>query len=147
MRLLAPPGASTDSPGGGASLARGKAAFAATGCALCHTPTLRTGNATVSALRNRLINLLRRLLLHDMGSGLADGVAQGQAGPRDFRTAPLWILGQRLLPPARRPHAAICARPCGTQEQRLRGQWRDLSFQSLSDNEQQDLFNFLPKSV
>jgi CxxC motif-containing protein (DUF1111 family) len=30
-----------------------------------------------------------------MGPGLADGVRQGQAGPREFRTAPLWGLGQR----------------------------------------------------
>ena len=37
------------------------------------------------------------LLLHDMGSGLADGVSQGQAGPGEFRTAPLWGLGQRLF--------------------------------------------------
>src|SRR5216683_5845612 len=31
------------------------------------------------------------------GPGLADGVTQGQAGPREFRTAPLWGLGQRLF--------------------------------------------------
>jgi CxxC motif-containing protein (DUF1111 family) len=32
-----------------------------------------------------------------MGSGLADGIAQGSAGPDQFRTAPLWGLGQRLF--------------------------------------------------
>ena len=32
-----------------------------------------------------------------MGVGLADGISQGQAGPRDFRTAPLWGLGQRIF--------------------------------------------------
>ena len=31
------------------------------------------------------------------GRGLADGVSQGQAGPREFRTAPLWGLGQRIF--------------------------------------------------
>jgi len=31
-----------------------------------------------------------------MGSELADGIIQGQAGPREFRTAPLWGLGQRI---------------------------------------------------
>ena len=30
------------------------------------------------------------LLLHDMGAGLADGIAQGFASGRDFRTPPLW---------------------------------------------------------
>jgi CxxC motif-containing protein (DUF1111 family) len=29
------------------------------------------------------------LLLHDMGDNLADGVTEGDAGPRDWRTAPL----------------------------------------------------------
>jgi CxxC motif-containing protein (DUF1111 family) len=32
-----------------------------------------------------------------MGSGLKDGVNQGAAGPDEFRTAPLWGLGQRLF--------------------------------------------------
>ena len=30
------------------------------------------------------------LLLHDMGSALADGIAQGFATGADFRTPPLW---------------------------------------------------------
>ena len=32
-----------------------------------------------------------------MGSGLADNVSQGGAGPDQFRTAPLWGLGQRVF--------------------------------------------------
>jgi CxxC motif-containing protein (DUF1111 family) len=32
-----------------------------------------------------------------MGTGLADGIHQGSAGPNQFRTAPLWGLGQRLF--------------------------------------------------
>ena len=32
-----------------------------------------------------------------MGTGLADGISQGQAGPQDFRTAPLWGLGKRIF--------------------------------------------------
>ena len=32
-----------------------------------------------------------------MDSGLADGVTQGSAGPNQFRTAPLWGIGQRLF--------------------------------------------------
>ncbi len=35
--------------------------------------------------------------LHHVGSGLADGINQGAAGPDQFRTAPLWGLGQRLF--------------------------------------------------
>ncbi|WP_306344956.1 di-heme oxidoredictase family protein [Methylosinus sp. Ce-a6] len=33
------------------------------------------------------------LLLHDMGEGLADGREDFEAGPRDWRTPPLWGLG------------------------------------------------------
>jgi CxxC motif-containing protein (DUF1111 family) len=33
------------------------------------------------------------LLLHDMGT-LGDGIAQGAAGGTEFRTAPLWGVGQ-----------------------------------------------------
>jgi len=32
-----------------------------------------------------------------MGTGLADGIAQGNASGDEFRTAPLWVLGQRLF--------------------------------------------------
>ena len=32
-----------------------------------------------------------------MGTSLADGVSQGVAGPDEFRTAPLWGVGQRLF--------------------------------------------------
>jgi CxxC motif-containing protein (DUF1111 family) len=32
-----------------------------------------------------------------MGPGLADGIRQGTAGPDEFRTAPLWGVGQRLF--------------------------------------------------
>ena len=74
------------------------------GCALCHTPTLKTGNTTVAALRNQNVNLFSDLALHDMGPGLADDILQGAARGDEFRTAPLWGLGQRHLLPARRPH-------------------------------------------
>jgi CxxC motif-containing protein (DUF1111 family) len=32
-----------------------------------------------------------------MGKGLADGITQGAAGPDEFRTAPLWGVGQRIF--------------------------------------------------
>ena len=97
MRFLAPPAPSPDTPGGAASIARGKTLFSQIGCALCHTPTLQTGNSTVAALRNQDVNLFSDLLVHDMGIGLADGVRQGEAGPREFRSAPLWGLGKRVF--------------------------------------------------
>jgi len=97
QRFLAPPEPSRDTPGGEESIGRGRSLFGSVGCALCHTPTLRTGNTTVAALRNQDVNLYSDMLLHDMGDGLADGVSQGQAGPREFRSSPLWGLGQRIF--------------------------------------------------
>ena len=58
---------------------------------------LTTGNVVVPALANQPVNLFSDLLVHDMGLGLADGVWQGEAGPREFRSAPLWGLGQRFF--------------------------------------------------
>jgi CxxC motif-containing protein (DUF1111 family) len=84
-------------PGGSASIARGKQAFNDVGCALCHTPSMNTYNSSVVAMRNKTANLFSDLMIHDMGAGLADGVRQGQASGREFRTAPLWGLGQRLF--------------------------------------------------
>src|SRR6185295_7043784 len=97
QRFLAPPRPSSDTPGGSFSISRGRSVFSDIGCALCHTPSMRTGNSTVFALRNRTANLFSDLLVHDMGEGLADGVSQGEAGPREFRSAPLWGLGQRVF--------------------------------------------------
>jgi len=143
QRFLAPPEPSPDTPGGRASIDRGRALFAGTGCALCHTPTLRTGNTAVYALRNQAVNLYSDLLVHDMGDGLADGVSQGQAGPREFRSAPLWGLGQRVfflhdgrtsdLMQAIREH-----RSNGSEANRVVG-----NFDGLRESEKQDLLNFL----
>lgn len=58
---------------------------------------MRTGRSSIPALSNKPVNLYSDLLLHNMGSGLADGVAQGIATGQEFRTAPLWGLGQRLF--------------------------------------------------
>jgi CxxC motif-containing protein (DUF1111 family) len=79
------------------SISNGRVLFAATGCALCHTPSLMTGNSSTAALSNKAANLFSDLAVHNMGSTLSDGVSQGSAGPDEFRTAPLWGLGQRLF--------------------------------------------------
>jgi CxxC motif-containing protein (DUF1111 family) len=96
MRLLAPPAPSATIPGGAASITHGAAVFNQTGCGLCHTPSLpTTNNSTIAALGGQVANLFSDISLHHMGPGLADGVSQGQAGPDEFRTAPLWGLGKR----------------------------------------------------
>ncbi len=80
------------------SAVRGKGVFNDAGCGLCHTPTMQTAPVMNSAvLQNRPVNLYSDILLHDMGAGLADGISQGLAGPREFRTTPLWGVGQRIF--------------------------------------------------
>jgi len=79
------------------SIADGRQAFMSVGCALCHTPTLRTGRATVAALAYKDVNLFSDLGVHGMGAGLADNVQQGEAAGDEFRSAPLPGLGQRVF--------------------------------------------------
>ena len=97
QRFLAPPTPSPDTPGGATSISIGRNSFMSIGCALCHTPMLTTGNSTVAALRNRPVNLFSDLLVHAMGPDLADNIVQGEAQGDEFRTAPLWGLGQRIF--------------------------------------------------
>jgi CxxC motif-containing protein (DUF1111 family) len=93
MRFLAPPAPAPETP----SSARGRVVFAETGCALCHTPLLTTARSSSAALSEQPVRLFSDLLLHRMGPGLADDIVQGAAGPDEFRTAPLWGLGQRIF--------------------------------------------------
>src|SRR5580658_4826130 len=98
MRFLRPPTPSTTLPGGAASISNGSQVFSAIGCALCHTPSLPTSQSSFTAdLNNANANLFSDLLVHNMGTNLADGVSQGTAGPDEFRSAPLWGLGQRIF--------------------------------------------------
>ncbi len=94
MRLIAAPPriGPVDAP----PVRAGRALFESLNCAECHTPSLRTGPASIPSLANQTVSLYSDLLLHDMGS-LGDGIAQGSAGPREMRTAPLWGLGLRAV--------------------------------------------------
>jgi CxxC motif-containing protein (DUF1111 family) len=50
-----------------------------------------------AVLENRPVNLYSDLLVHHMGAKLADDIVQGAAGPDEFRTTPLWGVGQRMF--------------------------------------------------
>ncbi|MEM8884239.1 MAG: di-heme oxidoredictase family protein [Planctomycetota bacterium] len=67
-----------------AEATRGEALFDQVGCAACHVPNLVRSGDPVFAYTD--------LLLHDMGDERADGVRDGVATGREFRTAPLWGL-------------------------------------------------------
>ncbi|WP_370467993.1 di-heme oxidoredictase family protein [Nitrospira sp. KM1] len=93
VQFLAPPEPLPDNE----SIIRGRTLFGEVGCALCHTPMLRTGNATHAFLRDQEVKLYSDLVLHNMGPGLADDINQGRAQGDEFRTAPLWGLSDRFF--------------------------------------------------
>lgn len=80
-----------------ASAQTGEALFGSIGCAMCHTPTLQTTLSPYTGMSNVSYHPYSDFALHHMGSNLADGIVQGNAGPDMFRTAPLWGIGQRLF--------------------------------------------------
>lgn len=72
----------------------GEKLFQQAGCAACHLPELRTGDyPLLPIIANTTFRAFTDLLLHDMGEDLADGRPDFLAGPRDWRTPPLWGIG------------------------------------------------------
>jgi CxxC motif-containing protein (DUF1111 family) len=81
--------------------------------------------------------------VHSMGTGLADRVTQGNANGFQFRSAPLWGIGQRLfflhdgrtnnLLTAIEDHASS-----GSEANQVIS-----AFNMLSTNDQQNVLNFL----
>jgi CxxC motif-containing protein (DUF1111 family) len=74
---------------------RGEQLFEQAQCAACHIPELKTADRVpkLKQLANQTFRAYTDLLLHDMGDGLADGRPDFKAGPRDWRTQPLWGVG------------------------------------------------------
>jgi CxxC motif-containing protein (DUF1111 family) len=147
MRMLAPPTPAPDTP----STANGRSIFATTGCVHCHTPSFTTGKMIASgsstnpsaALSNKTVNLFSDVLVHHMGRDLADGITQGGAGPDEFRTAPLWGVGQRVffLHDGRTSNlveAIKAHRSQGSEANKVID-----GFNRLTAQEQQDIINFL----
>jgi CxxC motif-containing protein (DUF1111 family) len=93
MRLLAQP---TPAPPN-SSISNGQNLFSQIGCNLCHSPSLTTAASGFTGMSNVTYHPYSDFALHHMGAGLADGIEQGGAGADQFRTAPLWGLGQRLF--------------------------------------------------
>ena len=147
MRFLAPPTA-VSSYGNvtAASTSNGQAQFTTAGCSVCHMPSIQTGNHPTAALANKTANLFSDLLVHNMGQ-LGDGISQGTAGPSEFRTAPLWGLGQRIffLHDGRTTDllAAIEAHANGGNDTASEAYQVIVNFNALSPANQQDVLNFL----
>ena len=147
MRFLAPPAPAPSTP----ATQRGRDAFARIGCTLCHTPSMTTGKMIASgssttpsaALSSQTVNLFSDLLLHHMGKGLADGITQGNAGPDEFRSAPLWGVGQRVFflhdgRTSNLVNAIRAHKSHGSEANKVID-----SFNRLKVEEQQDIIDFL----
>ncbi|HET9934461.1 MAG TPA: di-heme oxidoredictase family protein [Polyangiaceae bacterium] len=77
-----------------ANVAHGEELFGSVGCALCHTPTLRTQQAAdLPELHAQDIHPYSDLLLHDLGQGLSDERPVYVASGNEWRTPPLWGIG------------------------------------------------------
>jgi CxxC motif-containing protein (DUF1111 family) len=97
MRFLAAPAPAPGTSATNTLVNQGFNEFVNIGCANCHTPTLQTGASPFAPLANQTIHPFSDFALHHMGPGLADQISQGQAAGDQFRSAPLWGLGQRLF--------------------------------------------------
>lgn len=93
MRLSAPPKPAAAT----ASSSRGSQVFQNIGCQACHALTQRTGVSAFNMTSNETFSPLSDFAVHDMGTGLADRITQGNANGQEFRSAPLWGVGQRIF--------------------------------------------------
>ena len=142
LRFLAPPTPAPDTP----SITKGRALFKEIGCALCHTPALHTGKAATAALSEKPVPLYSDLLVHGMGPGLADNILQGNAKGDEFRTAPLWGLGQRIffLHDGRTKDLVEAIRAHASHGDKLSEANKVIArFRRLKESEKQDILNFL----
>jgi CxxC motif-containing protein (DUF1111 family) len=131
------------------SINAGLQAFINVGCSGCHIMNQTTGNAALidttanPTVSNITINPFSDFAVHNMGTGLADGVSQGNANGNQFRSAPLWGVGQRTfflhdgrtnnLLTAIEQHASSGSEANGVIAQ----------FNMLSTTDQQNILNFL----
>lgn len=91
MRFLDQPAPACSGESCSPQIQSGRAIFSNIGCANCHTPSMTTAASEMApGLSHVQANLFSDLALHHMGANLADGISQGNAGPDQFRTSPLW---------------------------------------------------------
>ena len=90
QRMLAPP---PQTPRSGMT---GETIFERIGCADCHRPRFSVRANTLHASDSVELRPYSDFLLHDLGA-FSDGYPQGEAGPTEMRTAPLWGLSHRIF--------------------------------------------------
>jgi CxxC motif-containing protein (DUF1111 family) len=139
------------------SCANGLTQFNTIGCSLCHTNSLPEPNGSIWQIGKTSsfgpgidnIFLYSDLLVHHMGPCLADNIRQGTAAGDEWRTPPLWNVGQRYfflhdgrtsdIVQAVQDH--FCAGNSTYQASEANAVVN--AFNALSVSNQQDLINFL----
>jgi CxxC motif-containing protein (DUF1111 family) len=124
--------APTGGPAAASLVTQGASLFRSAGCIACHTASLPGAAGPVP--------LYSDLLLHDMGPALDDGVTQGAAGGRDWRTTPLWglRLRSRFLHDGRARSVRAAVQAHGGEAAAAAGRFRD-----MTDAERDALLAFL----
>lgn len=113
-------------------------------CGVCHVPRLKTrADYPIPALAGIDAPVFTDLLLHDMGDLLADGMTDGSAEPREWRTAPL--IGLKYLRSYLHDGRASTVEEAIVQHQGPNSEANDSvqRFQALSAGDKARLIEFL----
>jgi len=125
----------------------GKQLFQQINCDSCHKMTLHTGDSEVQEVANQEFHPFTDLLLHDMGSGLADKRPEFSASGREWRTTPLWGLGISKVLAKHKPGFLHDGRARTIEEAILwhGGEAESIrnQFKALSKTQRQQLLRFL----
>jgi CxxC motif-containing protein (DUF1111 family) len=139
-RFLAPPPRQVFTNWSDRHLAeRGKKLFARLQCADCHIPEMRTGSSTIKAMDRKTVALYSDLLVHDMGTNLAD-ICLNLAHPPEFRTE--MLMGLRFRDKFLHDGSAKTVQEAverhGGEAERSRDRFKD-----LNDKDKEALLKFL----
>lgn len=144
-----------------AAVQRGETQFATIGCVGCHTPSVVTSQYhPLGELRSQTIKPYTDMLLHDMGTDMADNLGEGLASGAEWRTAPLWGLGLSACVTGGVTDAGQGAQVCTPVHSYLHdgrarsieeailwhggeGQASKNAYQALSASQKQDVLRFL----
>ena len=149
MRFLAPP-----APGGvvmngqavnSNEISKGAALFSSVGCATCHNSVINSTqpSSMTASLSAQPVNAFSDFEIHHMGAGLADNVSQGGAGGDQFKTAPLWGLGQRIFLLHDGRTSDLVQAIAQHQSQGSEANTVVDNFNNLNDQQQQEVLDFL----
>jgi len=135
---------SSSSATSAASVTRGQQVFTNIGCQACHIQNQTTGQSSfVASQSNVAFSPFSDFAVHSMGTGLADNVTQGNATGTQFRSAPLWGVGQRIffLHDGRTNDLKVAIEQHASQGSEANQVIQN--FNMLGTNDQQSLLNFL----